>query len=609
LSDSDIPDAPRTIAELPFFVGGRFPRPDLLGRCDPGGVTHVSGRDLVERVRDLSLGLGALGMRRGDRVAILSESRPEWLLVDLAVLAGGGVTTPLYPTLSVEQTTLILQDSEAVIAVVSNAVQLGKALAACPRVPSLKTVVIMDRPPERAAAHGMEVVGLAAVATRGHRQILDAWGVARAFHDEAKKVRLEDPATLIYTSGTTAAPKGVLLTHGNLIANLIGIRQVLRLDERDTALSFLPLCHAFERMVAYVYMASGVSMIFAESINTVARDLVLVRPTIMTGVPRVFEKLRDKVNVTGRAQPTLRRAVFDWSVRVAERRGADLSAERAPSWWGRLETRLADALVFRKVREGLGGRLRFAVSGGAPLRPEIGRFFYGAGLPLLEGYGLTETSPVVCVMPLERIRFGTVGPPLPNVEVRIAEDGEILVRGPSVMRGYYRRDADTAAVLKDGWFYTGDIGALDAAGYLRITDRKKELLVTSGGKKIAPQAIENALKAHPVIEEAVVIAEQRRFASALIVPNVAQLGRELGAPAPDDPAARAAFVEGDGVRGRVQAAVDAVNAHLAQFEQIRKFVVLPRPFTQEGGELTPTLKVKRRVVEEKCRDVIEKMYV
>jgi long-chain acyl-CoA synthetase len=608
LTDTDIPDAPRTIAELPFFAGGRFPKPDLLGRCDPTGVSHVSGRDLVDRVRDLSLGLSVLGMRRGDRVAILSESRPEWLLADLAILAAGGVTTPLYPTLSVEQIGPILQDSEPVIVVVSDTRQLAKAFAASRDAPSVRTIVVIDPPPERSAADRVEVIDLAEVAARGHRQILDGWGVGRAFHDEAKKVRPEDPATLIYTSGTTAAPKGVLLTHGNLTANLIGIRQVLRLDERDTALSFLPLCHAFERMVAYVYMASGVSMIFAESIDTVARDLLRVRPTIMTGVPRVFEKLRDKVNTTGRARPGLRRAVFDWSVSVAERRGADLSSEREPSWWLRLEARLADALVFEKVRDGLGGRLRFAVSGGAPLRPEIGRFFYGAGLPLLEGYGLTETSPVVCVMPLERIRFGTVGPPLPNVEVRIAEDGEILVRGPSVMRGYYRRDADTAAVLRDGWFYTGDIGALDAAGYLRITDRKKELLVTSGGKKIAPQAIESALKAHPVIEEAVVIAEQRRFASALVVPNLAYLTRELGAPTLGDPAARAAFAEHDGVRARVQAAVDAVNAHLAQFEQIKKFAVLPRPFTQEAGELTPTLKVKRRVVEEKYRDVIERMY-
>jgi len=608
MADSDISDAPRTIAELPFFAGGRFPKPDLLGRCDAAGIHPVGGRDLVERVRDVSLGLSSLGLGRGDRVALLSESRPEWLIVDLAVLAAGGVTTPLYPTLSVEQVALILADSEATIAVVSTGALLATVLAAARGGCALRTGVGIDPLAEAPAAEGVEILSLRTVAERGHRRILDGWGVGRAFHEAAKAARLEDPATLIYTSGTTATPKGVLLTHGNLIANLTGIRQVLRLDERDTALSFLPLCHAFERMVAYVYLASGVSMIFAESVDTIARDLLRVRPTVMTGVPRVFEKLQERINAAGRAAPGLRRALFTWSVGVAERRGACLSDDRTPSPWLRLETRAADALVFRRVREGLGGRLRFAVSGGAPLRPAIGRFFYGAGVPILEGYGLTETSPVVCVMPLERIRFGTVGPPLPNVEVRIAEDGEILVRGPNVMAGYYRRPAETAAILQDGWLSTGDIGAFDSAGYLRITDRKKEILVTSGGKKIAPQAIEAALKADPAIEEAVLIADGRRFPSALVVPNVASLCHDLACPWPADAAALAAFVARADVRARLQAVVDGVNGHLAQFERIKKFAVLATEFSQATGELTPTLKVKRRVVEQRHRATIEQLY-
>jgi len=608
MTDEGIPDAPRTIAELPFFASGRFPKPDLIGRCGAAGITLISGREMVDRVRDLSLGLGALGMRRGDRVILLSESRPEWMLVDLATVAAGAVTTPLYPTLSADQVGVILRDSEPSIAVVSNAAQLAKVLGAADGVPSLRSVVVIDRTADCATSERLTVVDLASVAERGHRQILDGWGVGRAFHDEAKKVTPDDPATLIYTSGTTGTPKGVMLTHGNLVSNIIGVRKVLHLDEQDSALSFLPLCHAFERTVTYVYLASGVSIRFAESLETVPRDLLQARPTIMTGVPRVFEKLRDKIFATGREHPGLRRAIFDWSVGTADRFGAALSDGQPPSAWLRLQAGLADRLVFAKVRARLGGRLRFAVSGGAPLRPEIGRFFYGAGVPLLEGYGLTETSPVISVMPLERIRFGTVGPPLPNVEVRIAEDGEILVRGPSIMHGYYRRDADTVAVLKDGWFHTGDIGTLDAAGYLRITDRKKELLVTSGGKKIAPQAIEGALKAQAVIEEAVLIAEQRHFASALIVPNVVVLSRDLGVTPPADAAARRTFVERADVRAQISKAVDAVNANLAQFEQIKKFVVLAAEFSQASGELTPTLKVKRRVVGDKYRDVIEQMY-
>jgi len=608
LADAGIADVPATVAELAFFAGGRHPRPDLLGRCSAGGIEYVSGRELVDRVRDVSLGLMALGLRAGDRVAILSESRPEWLVADLAVLAAGAITTPLYPTLSAEQTGVILEDSGASVAVVSNAAQLEKLLAARSVAPALRTAVVIDPAGVDRAAAPIPVLDLGDVAARGHQKIVDGWGVARAFQDTAKRVRPSDPATLIYTSGTTATPKGVTLTHANLVANIAGIRAVLRLDEADTALSFLPLCHAFERMVAYVYLVSGVSMIFAESIDSVPRDLLKVRPTIMTGVPRVFEKLLEKIHATGRAQRGVRRAIFEWSLGVASRRGARLAdgGRRSPA--GDLEARIADALVLRRVREGLGGRLRFAVSGGAPLRPEIGQFFYGAGVPILEGYGLTETSPVVCVMPLERIRFGTVGPPLPNVRVRVADDGEILVQGASVMTGYYRRPEDTAAVLHDGWFSTGDLGALDAAGYLKITGRKKEILVTSGGKKIVPEAVENALRAQPPIEEAVVIAEQRKFASALIVPRIARLCQELGCARPADRAAREALLARPEVRARLQAAVDAVNAHLAQFERVRKFEVLADEFSQATGELTPTLKVKRRVVEEKYRDAIERMY-
>jgi long-chain acyl-CoA synthetase len=400
-----------------------------------------------------------------------------------------------------------------------------------------------------------------------------------------------------------------MLTHANLVANMAGVKQVLDLNPADTALSFLPLCHAFERMVAYIYMACGVSMIFAESIDTIARDLKTVQPTVMTGVPRVFEKLHARVLAKGREAGGLKRVIFDWAVKVAEARGRLLPDGRRLPLRLKLESRLAERLVFRKIREGLGGRFRFVVSGSAALRPDIGRFFYGLGLPILEGYGLTETAPVLCVTPVGKPpRFGTVGPPLPNVELRIAPDGEILARGPNVMTGYYKMPDATAAIIRNGWLHTGDIGAQDEAGYLSITDRKKELIVTSGGKKIAPQPIESSLRAHDLVAEAVVVGEKRHFAAALLVPDVEQLCRRIAMPPPADAAAIRVMLARPDVQSLYAQVVASVNDRLAQFERIRKFSLLAREFTVASGELTPTLKVRRQVVEENCREVIEGMY-
>jgi len=599
-----------TVADLIFHASGRFPKPDLVGRATANGVTLTSGRELLERVRDISLGLSALGMQRGDRIAIIADSRPEWLFSDLAIVAAGAITTPIYPTLSAEQMLSILRDSEASLAIVSDRALLSRIERALVSTPSLRGVVLMavGAGDTIAALGDVPVHALADVEAQGHRRILDGWGVAREFQEAAKRVKSDDPATLIYTSGTTGTPKGVLLTHGNLMSNVEGVCQVLDLHEGDTALSFLPLGHAFERIVSYVFLYTGVSVVFAESIETVARDLLSVRPTVMSGVPRMFEKVRQRMLDAGRAETGIKRRLFEWAVRLANRRGEILPFDRPLPVLVAWQSRLADRLVYRKLRDGIGGRLRFAVSGGAPLVPDVGRFFLGIGLPLLEGYGLTETSPVVCVMPPGRIRFGTVGPPLPNVELRIADDGEILARGPNVMSGYYKRPEESAAALADGWFHSGDLGSLDAEGYLHITGRKKELLVTSGGKKIAPHAIEGALKSHPIVEEAVVIAEKRNFVSALILPRWDKLCGGLGAPVPDTRAGREAFVARPDVVAKIQQVVDAVNASLARFECIKRFTILPDEFSVDGGELTPTLKVKRRVVEERYKDAIEKLY-
>jgi long-chain acyl-CoA synthetase len=606
-SDNDIATTPPTIAQLPFFSSGRFPKPDLVGRCASDGIETISGREFVDRIRDVGLGLTSLGMARGDRVVLLSESRPEWLIADFAILTAGAVTVPVYPTLSAEQVGFIVRDSEASLAIVSNAAQLAKVVAAAGSAPLLRSIVLID-PVDAPPPAPVTMVAWTEVAVRGHRRLLDSWGVGRAFHDEAKRVRPEDLATIIYTSGTTGEPKGVMLSHANLIANLTGITQVLPLGPDDIALSFLPLCHAFERMVAYVYLVTGVSMIFAESLETVARDLNRVRPTVMTGVPRVFEKLEARIHDTGTRKGGLAARIFRWAVSVAEARGRVLPGGGVPSVWLRWQSALADRLVFQKIRDGLGGRLRYAVSGSAPLGARLGQFFYGVGFPILEGYGLTETAPVLTVMPLERIRFGTVGPPLPNVELRVADDGEVLARGPNVMSGYYKRPADTASAIQDGWFHTGDIGRLDEAGYLQITDRKKELLVTSGGKKIAPQPIETALRADPLVGEAVLVGDQRHFPAVLLVPNFAVLSARLALPKPASEDAARALVDRPDVRALYAAVVEAVNGRLAQFERVKKFSMLTREFSMDGGELTPTLKVKRRVIEERYRRVIEAMY-
>ena len=608
MSDNDIQTTPRTIAELPFFAAGRHPKPDLIGWCRAGTVDPIPGRELVERVRDLALGLETIGLDAGCRVALMAESRPEWVLSDLAVQASGGVVVPVYPTLALEQLEYVLNDAATRLAIVSSADLLEKVLAVARACPGLERVVVMDGAAGTNADAPVPVVAMADVVERGHRRILDGWGLGKAFGDRARAVKPEDLATVIYTSGTTGRPKGVMLTHANLVANIEGVNHALDLRHDDTALSFLPLSHAFERMVSYVYLVQGVSMIFAESMDTIARDLKAVRPTVMTGVPRVFEKLHGRILETGRQATGLRRMIFERAVVLASERGRRLAeGARLPAWL-RLQSAIAERVVFGKIREGVGGRLRFAVSGSAALRRDLGEFFLGVGLPILEGYGLTETAPVLCVTPLEAIRFGTVGPPLPNVELRIAGDGEILARGPNVMAGYLNRPEDTAEVLRDGWFHTGDIGELDEAGYLKITDRKKDLIVLSSGKKIAPQPIESALKAHPLIAEAVVVGEKRNYGAALLVPDFAALGPRAGRDVPADPAARTEWLAGEDVQRLFQAAVDEVNATLARHETIKRFRLLDRELTVEGGELTPTLKVRRPVVEQRFSDAIDALY-
>jgi long-chain acyl-CoA synthetase len=433
------------------------------------------------------------------------------------------------------------------------------------------------------------------------------WGAGREFRDRTRAIAEDQLATIIYTSGTTGEPKGVMLTHGNLVANMRAAAAVLDLSHEDVALSFLPLSHSFERMASYVYLFAGVTIVFAESFDTVGRDIATVRPTLLTGVPRAYEKMQARVLEKGQAATPAKAALFRWAVRAGVAKARAVLRGRSVGPLAALRASIADRLVFSKIRAGLGGRIRFGVSGSAPLAVDTAEFFYAVGMPVIEGYGLTETAPILTVNPPHAPRVGSVGKAIEGVEIRIAADGEILARGPNIMSGYYNQPEATAEAIRGGWFHTGDIGQLDEQGYLTITDRKKDLLVTSGGKKIAPQPIEAGLKRNPLVSEAILLGDRRRYAVALVVPEFTALERrlkDLGRP----PGEREDLVKRPDVLALYQEIVDALNHELSQFERIKKVALLPAEFTIESGELTPTMKIRRKVIEDKWRAEIEKLY-
>jgi len=603
-----------TLADLPARIAARGPRPALVRRCREGGFRDWSATDVIEAARHGAAGLLAIGLAAGDRLAIVCESRPEWLLVDLAAQTIGVITVPVYPTLPAPQVRHILADSGARVAVVSDRIQAAKVQEVRHLLPALELVVVIDAGPaddtDPHAGHfglGTSVIAHAALLARGRDRLATDPSVAPAIEARRAAVAEDSVATIIYTSGTTGEPKGVMLTHRNMVSNADAVIPIFRLTPDDVALTFLPLSHSFERTVLNAYLMSGLTIVFAENLDTIARDLRTASPTLMTVVPRVCEKLQARVLASVAEASAPRRWLFRTALAHAvgrvRRAGGNEDALRPAGW----RDALVDRLVFAKVRARLGGRLRLVVTGSAPLQRETGEFFLAAGLPLYEGYGLTETAPALAANHPGRSRLGTVGPAIPGVELRIAEDGEILARGPNVMRGYWNRPADTEAVIRDGWFHTGDIGELSADGFLRITDRKKDLLVTSGGKKVAPQPIEARLKQHPLVAEAVVVGDRRRFPAALIVPAFDVLSdrlASLGLPAGD----RAALVGRSDVLGLYREIVDALNRDLAQFEQVKQIALLPAEFTIAGGELTPTLKVRRRVVETRWQDTIERLY-
>jgi long-chain acyl-CoA synthetase len=590
-----------TVCDIFYRSVDTYRKAEHLKHKREGAWRATSSEELRAAVEETSMGLRGLGVERGDKVAILSENRPEWAFADLATLCAGAADATVYPTLTAAQVQYILADSESKVVFVSNAVQAAKVAEVRARLPLVQHVVRFDP----ASIPG--TISLDELRARG-REALQA--DRDAVRRRAGEVKRDDLATLIYTSGTTGDPKGVMLTHGNLLHNVLAAEKVFPMVNQEwTCLSFLPLCHSFERTAGHNFMLyAGVTIAYAESVERVPENMGEVRPHIMCSVPRLYEKMYARVNEKVASDPPLRQKIFRWAIGVGRETFAHTVARTEPGPLLKLKFALADKLVFSKIKARTGGRLQLFISGGAPLAREIAEFFGAAGMLVCEGYGLSETSPVITCNYPGRVKPGTVGLPLEHVEVKIAADGEILTRGPHVMKGYFRKPEATAeAIEKDGWFHTGDIGFVDADGCLVITDRKKDIIVTSGGKNIAPQPIENRLKTNKFLAEVVMIGNKRNFAAALVVPSFEALlawAKEKGMVA----AGREELVRRPEVVEHYQRIIDGMTADLAQFEKIKKIALLPKELTQESGELTPTLKVKRRVVEERYKAMIDGMY-
>ncbi|MFL6275751.1 MAG: AMP-dependent synthetase/ligase [Blastocatellia bacterium] len=566
--------------------------------------TGLSGQVLLDRVRHVALGLYDFGIRKGDRVAILAESGPLWSISDYAILANGAINVPIYPTQPPHQVEYILKESAPKLLFISTARQMKRVEAVLKHFPDLRVA------PFQANANGEGSLLFSTIEARGAAIAAER---PELYDVITSDVQASDLASIIYTSGTTGEPKGALLTHDNIAFNAYAAGLFLEIEAGGTMLSFLPMSHIFERMVLYLCLHRGVQINYAGGIETVANDMLDVHPTLMSTVPRLLEKVYARMQKNASDKGGLSKRLFDWSLTVARRLGEIYSrGERTPPLL-ELQRDIADRLVFHKLRAALGGRIQRMVSGGAALPMEIALVFTGAGVPVLQGYGLTETAPVIAVNTLRHNRMGAVGRVLPDVEVRIAEDGEILTRGPHVFQGYFNKPEETAAAFTDEadaslrWFKTGDIGHIDRDGFLFITDRKKDLIKTSAGKYVAPQMIEGLLGQSEYVEQAVIVGDKRKYVAALLVPDFERLrawSKAQGIETRD----KAALVEDRRVFDLLKAEVTRLTRELADYEKVKRIALLADEFTIDGGELTPTLKVRRRVVEQKYSSLIESLY-
>jgi long-chain acyl-CoA synthetase len=593
---------PRTLTDI-FEVTANIDRPAIMKYKSGDRWLDVTVPEFRDKVRWLANAFHDMGVKAGDRVGILAENRPEWTIGDFAILCASAVTVPVYSTLLGWQIEYILNDAGTVAVICSNQEQLEKLLEIRDHVPALHNIIVCDPPATLPAG----VMTFADAIERGKRHEQQH---GREWFDQSRKSRKpDDLATLVYTSGTTGNPKGAMLTHGNITSNTVTVREFVPIRAGEIALSILPLSHILERMVDFLYLIKGATIAYAENVNKVADNLGEVKPHYFAAVPRLFEKMRARVLDNVATAPPTRQKIFYWALKIAEERLPYRVEGKSLPLGLKLKSAVADKLVFGKIIARLGGNVKFVVSGGAPLSAELAAFFIGAGVEILEGYGLTETSPVIAVNRPDARRIGTVGPVVPGVEVKIAGDGEILTRGPHVMRGYWNNpEATQAAIDQDGWFHTGDIGEIDKDGFLKITDRKKDIIINAYGKNIAPQPIEALLKSSPYVGTPVLIGDRRKYLSALIVPNFEKLEREastLGVNA----ASREELVSHDRIKALIQGELDKFNKNLDRQEKIRRFSLLSRDFTIDDDEITPSLKVKRKNIDKKYKSVIDQMYV
>ena len=589
------------LAEMFFSTAERLGERTAYMHKPENEYLSVNFNEAKESVQKIAAGLVSLGIGAGDKVAVISPNRFEWAFSDYAILSLGAITVPIYPSLLPEHVQYILIDSEANVVICSDEDQYAKVDQGRGQCPSLKSVVVID-PIKDDGKH----ISLSTLKEKG-AELLEK--NPELIKEKVKKTKSDDLATIIYTSGTTGEPKGALLTHGNFLSNVEGSLQHLSVDEKDVFLSFLPLSHVFERMAGH-FLANyiGGTIAYAVGIDTVAENMGEVKPTVMTSVPRLYEKIYARILENVETGSPIKRKIFYWALGVGREYITKIMNKESIGGGLQFKRNLAYKLVFSKLAERVGGKMRFFISGGAPLSKEIAEFFGAAGLIIYEGYGLTETSPVIAVNKEDLFKFGTVGPVIPNVEVKIADDGEILTRGPHIMVGYFKKEEETKeAIDEEGWFHTGDIGFLDDDGCLTITDRKKNILVTSGGKNIAPQPIELKLVTCKFIEQAMVIGDRRKFCTAVIVPVFESLEKWAKDNNIDykDLGELSRLFE---VRELIKKDVEGVNNDLASYETVKEFYLTEAPFSIETGELTPSLKVKRKVVMNKFTDQIEEMY-
>jgi long-chain acyl-CoA synthetase len=594
---------PATLVDLYRIGLVEHARSDAFLRKVDGSYRPVSSGEVVERITRLCAALIDIGIRPGDRVGILSETRIEWMIADFAVLTAGAATVPIYPTLPAVQIEPLLADSEVSALFCSTPAHFDKVLAAWPRLPSLRLVVLFEGQVSTRPLPG-RVASLPEFETAGTRRLERE---PRLVEERAASVTPEHLASIIYTSGTTGTPKGVMLTHANFVANVVDSLGVFGISPADTTLSHLPLSHVFERMAGqFSPILGGARIAYADSVESLPANVLEVHPTIVMSVPRLFEKILERAQSVAEDVGGYAIMVFRWSVSIGIAWSrADMKGRVSPLL--ALGRRLADRVLYARLRERMGGSIRCLISGGAPLDPMVAHVLHAAGLPLFEGYGLTETSPVIAVNRQGHWRIGTVGPPLPSMQVKIGEDGEIEVRGPNVMKGYYRKPRETEeAISPDGWFHTGDLGKLED-GFLSITGRKKDLIVNAGGKKIAPQPIEDLLRRIPIVSEAMLVGDRRPYCVAILWPNLAALesfARRQGLPTND----RAALVKDPHVLEYLRREIDARSGALASFERVKRFVLLDKEPSLAGGEITPSLKIRRAKVQERYADLIESLY-